>query len=182
MSATSSKLDHIRQRRALTLTIKHPGIIWSVIAFDGDIVKWDLPSLPQRGRRRHHVKEASGHGIDQWTLELELQLSESEFEAAQRNEQRRKGQREGPMEHQGQLRIDYSGYVAVSLGLDPEPDQNVLTANICRLEDASIFHARTDRPASDDGPAMSFFRQLDAQIPPSVDAMLLGAIANVAHV
>lgn len=39
-----------------------------------------------------------------------------------------------------------------------------------------------DRSAATDGPAMAFFRDLDPRLPTSVDAMLLGAIANVAHV
>lgn len=110
LEATASKLDVVRRRRSLTLTIRHPAIIWTVVAFSADIVAWDLPSLPQRGVRRHHIKEASGFGVDEWTLKLDIQLSEAEFEAAQRNDQRRKGQREGRMEQQGQLRIDYSGY------------------------------------------------------------------------
>jgi len=77
------------------------------------VVVQDLPKPAERGVIRHHVKvccllhpigvhtvethanlqEASGYGIDEWSLTLTIQLSEKEFAAHLRESQRKKGQR-----------------------------------------------------------------------------------------
>lgn len=115
VEVTDSRLNAVTQTRYVKLAIRHPEIIWTVIAFTADVISWDLPSSPERGQVRHHVKEASSYGIDTWELGMTLQLRGKQFEAAQRNSQRAKGQRKkgGPDEEAdkiaGGLRIDFSG-------------------------------------------------------------------------
>lgn len=56
--------------RSLTLEINHPGLIWTVIAFDAHVLSWSLDDHPLPHRARHHVKEASFYGVDKWSLDL----------------------------------------------------------------------------------------------------------------
>lgn len=56
--------------RSLTLVVDHPGVIWTVIAFDAHVLSWSLDNNPVSYYARHHVKEASFYGVDRWTLDL----------------------------------------------------------------------------------------------------------------
>ncbi|KAI4524854.1 hypothetical protein K525DRAFT_235287 [Schizophyllum commune Loenen D] len=68
--AIRDERDEKAGTRALTLEMYHPGLIWSVIAFDAEVLSWDLDNDPPAGRTRHHIKEASFHGVDRWEVEL----------------------------------------------------------------------------------------------------------------
>uniref|UniRef100_D8PVI5 Peptide hydrolase n=1 Tax=Schizophyllum commune (strain H4-8 / FGSC 9210) TaxID=578458 RepID=D8PVI5_SCHCM len=68
--AVRDERDEEAGTRALTLEMYHPGLIWSVIAFDAEVLSWDLDNDPPAGRTRHHIKEASFHGVDKWEVEL----------------------------------------------------------------------------------------------------------------
>ncbi|KAI8460332.1 hypothetical protein BY996DRAFT_4574820 [Phakopsora pachyrhizi] len=179
VTTISSKLDYIKQHRTLSIAIDHPGIIWSVIAFTADVVSWDLPVSPERGSRRHHVKEASSFGVDRWTLSLTIALDEEQFENALRNEQIQKGQRQpvslsdkNGLEQQkrGMLRIDYSG-----------------------LDHLGLFPARSKPKFSrtgkvewtgkgNGGPGMKIFGILKDKLPDWIDPFHISAISNVAYV
>ncbi|EJD41737.1 hypothetical protein AURDEDRAFT_115343 [Auricularia subglabra TFB-10046 SS5] len=56
--------------RGLTLKISHPGVIWTVLAFDAHVLEWSLSSPPANFKTRHHIKEASFYGVDEWTVDL----------------------------------------------------------------------------------------------------------------
>lgn len=56
--------------RSLTLIMDHPGLIWTVIAFDAHVLSWSLDNSPPPYYTRHHVKEASFYGVDRWTADL----------------------------------------------------------------------------------------------------------------
>lgn len=45
-----------------------------MIAFDAWVVKWSLDAPPPKGPARHHIKEASFYGTDEWTIRLEIKL------------------------------------------------------------------------------------------------------------
>ena len=160
VTAVESTLNAVTRTRHLTLEINHPGIIWTVIAFEGDVREWDMSHQPPRGRRLHRIKEVSAYGQDRWQLRLVLQLDEAQFGAAQRINQRRKGQRPDDTVGEGRdaelagLRVQFSG-----------------------LEEAG--HWRRDGPAT---PARDFTKRFDAALPGYVDAMLLTAVAGVATV
>lgn len=62
--------------------------------------------------QRHHVKEASGYGTDEWTLQMTIQLSDAQLQAYMRESQRKKGQRGDKSDADvelGMLKVDFSG-------------------------------------------------------------------------
>ncbi|KAF8736403.1 peptidase M28 family, partial [Rhizoctonia solani] len=67
-------LDFATGTRKLTLKISHPGLIWTVIAFDAWVVSWSLDSPPPYGEARHHIKEASYYGTNEWSIKLEIKV------------------------------------------------------------------------------------------------------------
>ena len=159
------------------------------MAFDADVLSWDLPENPERGVRRHHVKSVAAYGIEQFTLEVEIQLSEREFQAAIREDQRRKGQRADTSEEDeklGSLSVHYSGL-----------DRRVyfpFLLFLCRMHFWLTcwtwdLHRTGMYPASilqqEEGvykPGMEFFKEMEKNLPAGVDSMLLSAVAAVAHV
>ncbi|KIL62086.1 hypothetical protein M378DRAFT_166083 [Amanita muscaria Koide BX008] len=56
--------------RSLTIKVYHPGLIWTVIAFDAHVLKWSLDDFPPDEYARHHIREASFYQIDTWTVDL----------------------------------------------------------------------------------------------------------------
>lgn len=135
----------------------HPSIIWPVLAFDADVVSWDLPEPADRGMLRHHVKSVAAWGVSRFTLDVVIALSDKQFEAAVRNDQRRKRQRADASEEDrilGSLKIDFSGLDRH--GMYPASSRH-------RVEGTSK-------------PGMDFFEKMEAKLPPEVDAMLLSAV------
>lgn len=59
--------------RSLTLEVKHPGIIWSVIAFDAHVLSWTLDDNPPKEHVRHFIREASFYGTDTWSVGLVIE-------------------------------------------------------------------------------------------------------------
>ncbi|KAH7910240.1 hypothetical protein BJ138DRAFT_132560 [Hygrophoropsis aurantiaca] len=74
VSAVNDKVDESTGTRSLTLKIDHPGVIWTVIAFDAHVVEWTLDNNPPDEFARHHVKEASFYGTNTWTLDMTIKL------------------------------------------------------------------------------------------------------------
>ncbi|KAG8993048.1 hypothetical protein FRB94_011080 [Tulasnella sp. JGI-2019a] len=74
VTARNNVFNHRTNQRSLTLVIDHPGVIWTTIAFDAHILKWSIDSAPEPYHTRHHIKEASFYGVNQWTLDLLIQL------------------------------------------------------------------------------------------------------------
>lgn len=80
--AVADTIDYSAGTRSFTLTISHPQIIWSVLAFDAEILEWDLPVPPPTGGfQRHHIKEVSRFGQDEWSVRLLLRLQPDELAA-----------------------------------------------------------------------------------------------------
>ncbi|KAG6901677.1 hypothetical protein C0995_009232 [Termitomyces sp. Mi166 len=74
ISAIDDVKDLAAGTRSLTLQIDHPGVIWTVVAFDAHVLKWNLDDNPPSEYARHRVKEASFYGKDTWTIDLVLKL------------------------------------------------------------------------------------------------------------
>ncbi|EPX70912.1 peptidase [Schizosaccharomyces octosporus yFS286] len=53
----------------VTVTVDHPGLIWTVISFDADLISWSLPEVPN-DVRRHHIREVSAYGIDSYSFDM----------------------------------------------------------------------------------------------------------------
>ena len=48
-----------------------------MIAFDAQVIEWELDDYPPTEFARHHIKEASFYGREAWTLDLTIKLPES---------------------------------------------------------------------------------------------------------
>ncbi|KAJ4473162.1 hypothetical protein J3R30DRAFT_3296811 [Lentinula aciculospora] len=74
ISAVDDIVDLEAGTRSLKLVIWHPGLIWTVIAFDAHVLKWNLDDEPPNEYTRHHIKEASYYGSDTWSVDLLIQI------------------------------------------------------------------------------------------------------------
>ncbi|GAA5923073.1 uncharacterized protein JCM15063_003520 [Sporobolomyces koalae] len=169
-----SSLDVVHMRRTINLVLEHPGVIWPVIAFEADVVDWDLPRAPERGKIRHHVKSVASYGITRFPLSVTIQLDPKSFAAALRQDQRRKHQRDDEPSaldlELGTLKIDYSG-------LDP---LGMYPASLV-ADDPIEQRVRDEAQQSKLG--LKFFKQVESRLEQEpVDSMLLSAVAGVAYV
>ncbi|KAJ3517001.1 hypothetical protein NLJ89_g779 [Agrocybe chaxingu] len=60
--------------RNLTVTISHPGLIWTTIAFDAHVLQWSLDDNPPDEYARHHIKEASFYGTDTASFDMVVKV------------------------------------------------------------------------------------------------------------
>lgn len=74
--------------RNITVTVDHPGLIWTgsaafcfassprllsyftVVAFDAHVLQWSLDDNPPDEYARHHIKEASFYGQDTYSFDM----------------------------------------------------------------------------------------------------------------
>lgn len=70
VSAINDFRDTEAGTRSLTLQVKHPGIVWSVISFDAHVLRWTLDNNPPNEHVRHFIREASFYGTDTWSVDL----------------------------------------------------------------------------------------------------------------
>ncbi|KAF8624137.1 hypothetical protein AX17_007200 [Amanita inopinata Kibby_2008] len=77
VTAVNDVKDFASGTRSLTLEVHHPGLIWTVIAFDAHVLQWTLDDNPPDEFARHHIKEASFYGTDTWTVDLVTKLDPS---------------------------------------------------------------------------------------------------------
>ncbi|CBQ69193.1 conserved hypothetical protein [Sporisorium reilianum SRZ2] len=179
VKATNEVVDLQAGTRSLTLEMHHPGIIWSVVAFDAEILSWNLPSAPPQGHQRHHLKSVARHGIYTWSVDLVLRLPAHALAAAQ-------------------LRTPSTGIVSKlkkhtaqgsgRLVKAPHGAEDTVQRDPSRLWiDASGLVADEMFPqhsanAGDDRPAMNTFVKMDALMQekhPEIDVMMLTVVAGV---
>ncbi|THU88630.1 hypothetical protein K435DRAFT_866100 [Dendrothele bispora CBS 962.96] len=77
ITAEEDLVDLSTGTRSLKLRVYHPGLIWTVIAFDAHVLKWNLDDNPPNEYTRHHVKEASFYGKDTWSIDLVVKIPNS---------------------------------------------------------------------------------------------------------
>jgi len=65
----------------LTLSINHPGIIWTAVTFNAHVLEWTLDNNPPNEYSRHYIKEGSFYGHDTWTVDLVVKIPENDPEA-----------------------------------------------------------------------------------------------------
>jgi hypothetical protein len=75
ISALNDRSDLLAGTRSFTIKIDHPGLIWTVIAFDAHVLAWSLDDNPPNEFARHHVKEASFYGVDTYSLDVTIRLT-----------------------------------------------------------------------------------------------------------
>ncbi|TFY54790.1 hypothetical protein EVG20_g9564, partial [Dentipellis fragilis] len=74
VSAVNDMVDLKAGTRSLTLKVTHPGVIWTVIAFDAHVLKWTLDDSPPDEHTRHFIKEGSYYGVETWTVDLVVKI------------------------------------------------------------------------------------------------------------
>ncbi len=170
VKALDEVLDLEAGTRRLTLQIDHPGLIWSVVAFDADILEWDLPSKPPSGYQRHHIKEVSRYGTSRWTIHLLLKLDEAGLAAA-----RARGRDAQP----------FGDVIRVGPGEDntatAHRDPSRLWIDFSGLDEQGMWPAK--KATGSKQANMQNFARMDAALQeqhPEVDAMLLSIVAGVA--
>ncbi|PWN50705.1 hypothetical protein IE53DRAFT_386978 [Violaceomyces palustris] len=178
IEAIDEVVDLAAGTRRVTLEIQHPGIIWSVIAFDADVIEWDLPSEPPKGLRRHHIKEVSRHGLDKWSVNLLLRLDEKALEAYERGGSKRKTDgRYGKL-----VTVNEAQKVQDPARSDLRvEDASRLWIDFSGLDSEGMFPQH--RNISRGRPGMESFAKMDEfmkQKHPEVDVMMLNVIAGVA--
>ncbi|KZO92928.1 hypothetical protein CALVIDRAFT_540603 [Calocera viscosa TUFC12733] len=70
--ALDGTVDAVAGTRTFKLHIDHPGLIWTVISFQADVLDWDLPDAPVSGFALHKIKEASFYMAEQWSIRLTI--------------------------------------------------------------------------------------------------------------
>ena len=173
VQAVDEVLDFKAGTRSLTLQIDHPGLIWSVVAFDADILEWDLPTPPPRGYQRHHIKEVSRYGTDRWTIRMLLKLDDAALARA-----RARGQQKASY---GELiRVDPSAAGADATASDRR-DPSRLWIDFSGLDEKGRWPAGKERGFGQAN--IATFAKMDAMLletHPEVDSMLLSIVAGVA--
>ncbi|THH08417.1 hypothetical protein EW146_g8997 [Bondarzewia mesenterica] len=83
VEAVNDFIDEQARTRSLTLKISHPGVIWTVIAFDAHVLQWTLDDAPPDEYTRHHIREASFYGVDTWNVDLVIKIPDALSTAAE---------------------------------------------------------------------------------------------------
>jgi hypothetical protein len=52
-------------------------VVSIVVAFDAHVLRWTLDDNPPDEYARHHIKEASFYGIEDWTVDLVIKVPET---------------------------------------------------------------------------------------------------------
>ncbi|KAJ7597220.1 hypothetical protein C8J56DRAFT_919522 [Mycena floridula] len=72
--AVQDAVDLSHGTRKITLDISHPGLIWTVLAFDAHVLEWSLDNNPPDVHTRHHIKEASFFGSDLYSISMTIKV------------------------------------------------------------------------------------------------------------
>lgn len=160
--------DGMTGARNVTLHIEHPGLIWSVVAFDADLLGWDVgPLPPPAGLQRHHIKEVSRYGIESWDINLLVRLDEDQVAAA-----RARGANPG-----------FSHLVRTNESELADPTR--LRVDFTALDESGMYPQKAPQHARGVHAHVDTFADIDAFLldtHPEVDAMLLPTVAGVALV
>ena len=64
--------DPANGTREVRMRWEHPGLAWSTLSFDADVLAWDFPAPPPAGLQRHHLKDVSRLGHDTFEVRLTI--------------------------------------------------------------------------------------------------------------
>ena len=174
VKATNEVLDLEAGTRSLTLEMNHPGVIWSVVAFDAEILDWNLPSAPPAGYQRHHLKSVARYGIHSWSIDLVLRLEPDAIAAAKK--------RSGLISKLKKSALGDGKLIKVASADEVvERDPSRLWIDASGLVGDEMFPQHRAVAAAD-RPAMNTFIQMDdfmQKMHPEVDVMMLTVVAGV---
>ncbi|KAJ7056182.1 hypothetical protein C8F01DRAFT_1029694 [Mycena amicta] len=158
LSAENDVTNFAAGTRSFRLVVRHPGLIWTVVAFDAHVLEWNLDGNPPDELTRHHVKEASFYGAEQWTLDLVVKL---------------------PPDGNGAILFNFIGLQESAMW----PGKKAAfyeTGPLYAPEPGEVVQSMAQKPA------MKLFERLDAWLEETtggtVDATLLGCVAGVVTV
>lgn len=172
IQATNEVVDLEAGTRSLTLEIRHPGLIWTVVAFTGHVLEWDLPEAPPTGVQRHHIKEVSRYGRDTWSIKLLMKLDNEALAAF-----KKRGQDPKPF---GKLvRVDPTNQ-SEDLSAAEDRDPSRLWIDFSGLDENGMWPQK--KVSGGDQRNVKIFKKMDEYLEkdhPEVDAMLLGVVGGV---
>lgn len=84
--ARNETIDEVAGTRKFTLEVKHPNIIWTVVAFDAHVLEWSIDDSPPNEFARHHIREGSFYGHDTWLADFVFKLPHT-YNATNKNAQ-----------------------------------------------------------------------------------------------
>ncbi|KAL4400413.1 metalloexopeptidase [Malassezia pachydermatis] len=159
------RIDPVNATREVVLRLHHPEIAWSTLSFDAEVLDWDFAEAPPSGWQRHHLKDVSRLGANEFAMRLVLKLTPEQVASYASHKTRRDTLLRSPpfhtetAIHPSRLRVHYSGLDA--FGMYPH-HKNV---GMDRL-------------------SMQTLAELDAMFTssfPEIDPMLMSVIAGVAE-
>ncbi|SPC67749.1 uncharacterized protein UHOD_06842 [Ustilago sp. UG-2017b] len=174
VKASNEILNLESNTRSLTLEMNHPGIIWPVVAFDAEILSWNLPSAPPTGYQRHHLKSVARHGIHSWSVDLVLRLQPDAAEAAKK--------RSGIASKFKKVVGGEGKLISTKQGegkVDRDPSRLWIDASGLVADEMFPQHREV---AGRERPAMNTFVKMDGWMQekhPEVDVMMLTVVAGV---
>lgn len=156
-------VDEANATRTILLRLSHPGLAWSTLSFAADVVDWDFPAPPPQGTRRHHLKDVSRLGANEWTMRIVVRMTPEQLEAW----------RKDPSERQDTL-----------LRTPPHhpPSAWRLAVHFSGLDAGGMYPHHKDTGM--DRLAMQDLAALDGMLSasyPEIDAMLMSVVAGVAE-
>ncbi|CCG84536.1 protein of unknown function [Taphrina deformans PYCC 5710] len=77
ITASEAVAGSLSRRVTARIDCFHPGLIWTVISFDAEVLSWDLP-MPDPGMQRHHIKQVSAFGSPNHSLSLTVLVPPSQ--------------------------------------------------------------------------------------------------------
>ncbi|WFD24679.1 hypothetical protein MEQU1_003382 [Malassezia equina] len=77
LSCEELRLDLANGTRTVRMRLEHPGLAWSTLSFDADVLAWDFPATPPQGLQRHHLKDVSRLGHDTFEVQLTMRVPTS---------------------------------------------------------------------------------------------------------
>lgn len=81
VSCRDVHVDAANRTRELVMQLHHPALAWSTLSFDAEVLEWDFPEPPPAGFRRHHLKDVSRLGHDDFAMRMVVRLSPEQLDA-----------------------------------------------------------------------------------------------------
>lgn len=179
IEAIDDVIDEEKQTRSLTLRVRHPGVIWTVIAFDAHVLRWTLDDSPPDEYARHHIKEGSFYGVDTWTVDLVIRIPSPGIVASTLDSDKIPSAKE-----RAQLKVNFMGVQETAMW--PGKSHRIpstSSSESCSDPYVAELQKKREKAAVPYGPAMQLFEKLDGWLEErtggKVDGMLVGSVGGV---
>ncbi|PKI85984.1 hypothetical protein MVES1_000153 [Malassezia vespertilionis] len=166
LTCSEEVVDKEAKTRSFLMRLYHPGLAWSTMSFDADVIDWEFPAPPPRGFQRHHLKDVSRIDAHTWQMRIKVRVSDEQFAA---------------FEHDKGAPADT---LVRSPPLHPEPPLNGwrMQVHFSGFDAYGMYPHHKDTGM--DKVSMKTLASLDALFQeefPEIDPMLMSVIAGVAE-